>query len=154
MCEKRYIVKLTSEEKEQLNEMLRKGKSAAKRQLKARILLKADESEGGDGWNDTQIADALNTYPMMAYRTRQQYVEEGVEGVLSRKQRAKPAIEAIFDGDKEARLIQLACSNPPKGYAGWTLRLLADKVVELEIVESASHSTVGKVLKKTRLSLI
>jgi len=154
MCEKRYIVKLTKEEKEQLNEVLRKGKSPAKRQLKARILLKANEAKGGAGWNDTQIAEAFGTYPIMAYRTRQQYVEEGLEGVLNRKKRTMPPIEPIFDGEKEARLIQLACSEPPKGHAGWSLRLLANKVVELHIVDHASRSTVGKVLKKTRSSPI
>lgn len=111
--------------------------------MKARILLKADEAKGGAGWNDTQIADALGTYLIMAYRTRQQYVEEGVEGVLSRKKRATPPVPPIFDGEKEARLIQLACSEPPKGHAGWSLRLLANKAVELHIVKQTSHSTVG-----------
>jgi hypothetical protein len=154
MCEKIHIVKLTKEERAQLNDVIRKGKSPAKRQLKARILLKADESKGGAGWNDTQIAEAFGTYPIMAYRTRQQYVEEGVEGVLSRKKRATPPTPPVFDGEKEARLIQLACSQPPKGQAGWSLRLLANKAVELHIVDQTSHSTVGLALKKTRLSLI
>ena len=87
MCEKRYIVKLAKGEREQLSDLIRKGQSPAKRQLKARILLKADESKGAPGWNDTQIAEALGTYPIMAYRVRQQFVEEGLEGVLSRKKR-------------------------------------------------------------------
>jgi len=154
MCEKRYIVKLTKEEKERLNDVIRKGNSPAKRQLKARILLKADESKKAPGWNDTQISEAFGTYPIMCARVRQQYVEEGLEGVLSRKKRATPPTPPIFDGEKEARLIQLACSEPPKGHAGWSLRLLANKAVELHIVERASHSTVGKVLKKTRSSRI
>jgi hypothetical protein len=152
MCEKRYIVKLTKEEKAQLNDVIRKGKSPAKQQLKARILLKANEAKGGAGWNDTQIAEAFNTYPIMAYRTRQQYVEEGLEGVLSRKKRTTPPVPPVFDGEKEARLIQLACSEPPTGHAGWSLRLLANKAVELHIVEQTSHSTVGRALKKTRSS--
>ncbi len=152
MCEKRYIVKLTNDERARLSELIRKGKSPAKRQLKARILLKADESSGAPSWNDTQIAEALGTYPIMAYRVRQQFVEEGLEGVLSRKKRKVPPTPPIFDGEKEARLITLACSQAPKGQAGWTLRLLANRVVELGIVDHASHSTVGRVLKKTRSS--
>jgi hypothetical protein len=154
MCEKRYIVKLTKDEREQLNELVRKGKSPAKRQLKARILLKADEAKGGPGWNDTQISEAFGTYPVMCARVRQQLVEEGLEAVLSRKKRKVPPTPPIFDGEKEARLIQLACSEAPPGQAGWTLRLLANGVVELGIVDRASHSTVGRVLKKTRSSRI
>src|ERR1035437_7420593 len=154
MSEKRYIVKLAKEEKKHLNDLLRKGKSAAWQQLKARILLKADVSKGGSGWTDAQIAEALGTSTNTCEQVRRQYVEEGVEGVLSRKKRATPPVEPIFDGAKEARLIQLACSEPPKGHVGWTLRLLANKAVELRIVDHTSHSTVGKVLKKTRLSPI
>jgi hypothetical protein len=150
MSEKRYIVKLTAGEKKQLNELLGKGKSAAKHQLKARILLKANVSKGGSGWSDARISEALGTYTNMCEQVRRQYVEEGLEGVLSRKKRVTPPTPAIFDGEKEARLIQLACSEPPKGHAGWTLRLLANKAVELHIVDQTSHSTVGKVLKKTR----
>jgi Homeodomain-like domain len=152
MCEKRYIVKLSPEEREQLERLISKGKSAAKKQLKARILLHADESEAGSGWNDTQISEALCTYPVMAYRVRQQCVEEGLEAVFTRKKRKVPPIARLFDGEKEARLISLACSQAPSGYASWTLRLLANKVVELGIVPQASHTTVGRVLKKTRLN--
>ena len=90
----------------------------------------------------------------MVYRVRKQLVEEGVEAVLSRKQRATPAVPAIFDGEKEAKLIALACSKPPKGYARWTLRLLENKVVELGIVDRASDSTIGRTLKKTLSSRI
>ena len=85
----------------------------------------------------------------MLYRVRKQLVEEGFEAVLSRKQRATPAVPKIFDGEKEARLIALACSEPPKGYVSWTLRLLEEKVVELKIVDKASDNTIGRVLKKT-----
>jgi hypothetical protein len=154
MCEKRYIVKLTKDEREQLNELIRKGKSPARRQLKARILLKADESKGAPRWNDTRIAEAFGTYPIMCARVRQQFVEEGLEAVLSRKKRETPPTPPIFDGEKEARLITLACSKPPPGQAGWTLNLLANGVVELGIVDHASASTIGRVLKKTRLSRI
>ena len=151
---KKYVVKLSEDERNQLNEMIRKGKSSAQRLTKARILLKADVSEAGEGWSDSRIMDALETSATTVYRTRQQLVEEGFEGVLSRKQRASPPVPPIFDGEKEAKLIALACSQPPKGRARWTLRLLEDKVVELSIVDRASDSTIGRVLKKTRSSLI
>jgi hypothetical protein len=117
--------------------------------LKARILLKADVSDAGPGWSDSRIIAALDTSPSMLYRVRKQLVEEGFEAVLSRKQRATPAVARIFDGEKEARLIALACSKPPKGRARWTLRLLENKVVELGIVERASDSTIHRTLKKT-----
>lgn len=146
---KKYVVRLSAEEREQLEVLIRKGKSPAQRLLKARILLKADISDDGAGWSDSRIIRALETSPSMVYRVRQQLVEEGLQAVLSRKQRASPAIPRIFDGEKEAKLIALACSKPPKGRARWTLRLLEKKVVELEIVDRASDSTIGRVLKKT-----
>jgi hypothetical protein len=112
---KRYVVRLSTEEREQLENLIRKGKSPAQRLLKARILLKADISEAGDGWSDSQIIAALETSASMVYLVRKQLVEEGVEAVLSRKQRATPAGPPIFDGEKEAKLIALACSKPPRG---------------------------------------
>jgi hypothetical protein len=145
---KKYVVRLSAEEREQLAALLRKGKSPASRLLKARILLKADVSDVGEGWSDSKIVEVLETSPSMVYRVRKQLVEEGFEAVLSRKQRARPAVPPIFDGEKEAKLIALACSKPPKGRARWTLRLLEDKVVELKIVDRASDSTIGRVLKK------
>ena len=147
---KRYVVRLSSEEREQLQALIHKGKGPASRLLKARILLKADVSEAGVGWSDSGIIEALETSESMVYRVRRQLVEEGFEAVLSRKQRATPAVPPVFDGEKEAKLIALACSKPPKGRARWTLRLLEEKVVELNIVERASDSTIGRVLKKTR----
>ena len=146
---KKYVVRLSKEERAQLHQLIRKGKSSAKQQLKARILLKADVSRKGEGWSDSEIIKALNTSVSMVYRVRQQLVEEGFEAVLSRKQRATPAILRIFDGEKEAKLIALACSSAPRGRARWTLSLLAEQVVELKIVDAASASTVGRVLKKT-----
>jgi hypothetical protein len=146
---KKYVVRLSGEEREQLETLIRKGKSPARRLLKARILLKADVSEGRAGWSDSRIVRALDTSTSMVCRVRKQLVEEGFEAVLSRKQRATPAVARIFDGEKEAKLIALACSKPPKGRARWTLRLLESKVVELEIVDRASDSTIGRVLKKT-----
>ena len=146
---KKYVVRLSAEERERLETLLRKGKSPARRLLKARILLKADVAEDHAGWSDSRIIRALDTSASMVCRTRQQLVEEGLEAVLSRKQRATPAVARIFDGEKEARLIALACSKPPKGRARWTLRMLENKVVELAIVDRASDSTIGRVLKKT-----
>src|SRR5580704_10353310 len=151
---KKYVVKLSEDERNQLNEMIRKGKSSARRLMKARILLKADVSEGGEGWSDSRIIKALETSASMVYRVRKQLVEEGFEAVLSRKQRATPAVQRIFDGEKEAKLIALTCSKPPKGRARWSLRLLENKVVELGNVDRASDSTIGRTLKKTLFSPI
>ena len=151
---KKYVVRLSAEERAELEAAIRKGKSPAQRLLKARILLKADVGQAGEGWSDSKIVKALDTSPSMVYRVRKQLVEEGLEAVLSRKQRAMPAVPLIFDGEKEAKLIALACSKPPKGRARWTLRLLENKVVELGIVDRASDSTIGRALKKTRSSPI
>src|SRR3974377_312141 len=151
---KRYVVRLNAEEREQLQALVRKGKGPARQVLKARILLKADVSEGGAGWSDSKIIAALETSASMLYRVRKQLAEEGFEAVLSRKQRATPAVARIFDDEKRAKLIALACSKPPKGRARWTLRLLENKVVELGIVERASDSTIGRTLKKTVSSRI
>jgi len=123
-------------------------KSPAGRLLKARILLKADVSDAGKGWSDSRIIKALDTGASMVYRVRKQLVEEGFEAVLRRKPRMTPPVPAIFDGEKEARLIALACSKPPKGRARWTSRLLENEVVELGSVERASDSTIGRALKK------
>src|SRR4030088_2317212 len=125
---KKYVVRLSGEERERLEALIRKGKSPAQRLLKARILLKADVSEAGEGWSDSRIIRALDTSVSMVYRVRKQLVEEGFEAVLSRKQRATPAVARIFDGEKEAKLIALACSKPPKGGARWPLRLLETRV--------------------------
>ena len=146
---KKYVVRLSGEEREQLEAVIRKGKSSAQRLLKARVLLKADVSESGEGWSDSRIIDALETSASMVYRVRKQLAEEGFEEVLNRKQRATPAVPRIFDGEKEAKLIALACSKPPPGRVRWTLRLLENKVVELNIVDRASDSTIGRTLKKT-----
>ena len=146
---KKYVVRLSAAEREQLEALIGKGKSPAQRLLKARILLKADVGEAGDGWSDSRIIESLDTNPSMVFRARKQLVEEGLAAVLSRKPRATPSVAKIFDGEKEAKLIALACSTPPKGRARWTLRLLEKKVVELNIVARASDSTIGRTLKKT-----
>jgi transposase len=144
----KYVVRLDAEERQQLEGIIRTGRGAASRLLKARILLKADVSAEGDGWDDAQIADALETSLSTVYRTRRQLVEEGLEAALARKTPSKPR-SRIFDGEKEAQLIALACSKPPEGYARWSLRLLEKRVVELGIVEQASDSTIQRTLKKT-----
>jgi len=145
---RKYVVKLTADERQQLDELIHKGKHSAQQIMKARILLKADTSEAGEAWSDGQIVRALETSLSTVYRARQQLVEEGFAAALSRKPRAKPSIPRIFDGEGEAQLIALACSEPPKGRARWSLRMLEEKVVELHIVERASDNTIGRTLKK------
>ncbi len=145
---KKYIVRLSDEEREQLNTLIRSGKHAARKLLKARILLKADISDAGEGRSDSQIADALDTSVDTVSRTRQRLVEEGFEAALAYKYSSASARPRIFDGAAEAKLIALACSKPPVGRARWTLQLLEEKVVELSIVERASDNTIGRTLKK------
>ncbi len=149
---KKYVVRLSGEERAQLEALIGKGKSAARRLTKARILLKADVSQVGGGWSDIEIVRALEVSICLVQRTRRQLVEQGLEAALNRKLRATSAVTPIFDGETQAKLTALACSTPPQGYARWSLRLLEQKVVELGIVERASDSTIGRVLKKTRSS--
>jgi hypothetical protein len=146
---KKYIVTLTDEERHQLTSLIQTGKHAARKLLMARILLKADASDNGEGWSDSQIAEALETSTDTVARTRQRLVEEGLEAALTRKHSPNSARKRIFDGAAEARLIALACSKAPPGRVRWTLELLEQKVVELKIVERASDNTIGRVLKKT-----
>ena len=138
---KKYVVKLTAEEREHLSALTNVGKSAARRLLKARILLKADASENGDAWSDSQIAAALDASVDTIARTRQRFVEEGVNAALTCKHSPNSARKRIFDGDAEAKLIALACSKPPPGHAAWSLRLLEEHVVELHIVDKASDTS-------------
>jgi hypothetical protein len=147
---KKYVVKLSAAEREQLDSLIHTGTHPAQKLMKARILLKADAGAAGEAWSDSQIAAALNTSLATIARTRQQLVEEGFEAVLTRKHSPASARTRIFDGAAEARLIALTCSEPPKGRARWTLTLLEDKVVELNIVARASDNTIGRTLKKTR----
>ena len=142
---KKYIVKLSDEERERLNTLIHKGKHRAGQLVRARILLKADASETGEGWSDSQIATALDTSVNTVARTRQQLVEEGFESVLIRKHSPASARQRIFDGASEAKLIALACSDPPKGRVRWTLKLLESAVVELRIVDRASDNTIGRI---------
>ena len=146
---KKYVVRLSADEREKLTDFISSGKRSAQLLAKARILLKADVSDAGEGWSDSKIAEALDTSIANVERTRRQLVEEGFEGVLTRKYNPNSARPRIFDGAAEAKLIALACGPAPAGYARWTLCLLEEKVVELKIVEKASDTTIGRTLKKT-----
>ena len=146
---KKYVVTLSDEERNQLNAMIRKGNYPARQQLKARILLKADASDAGEGWSDSQIADALETSVDTVARTRQRLVEGGLDGALQRHHSPNSARRRIFDGEAEAKLIALTRSPPPPGRVRWTLVLLEDQVVERGIVARASDNTIGRTLKKT-----
>ena len=149
IAEKRYVVRLSDEERERLNTLISSGKHPARQLTRARILLKADASETGEGWRDCEIAAALDTSVDTVARTRQQLVEEGFDAALVRKHSPASARTRIFDGAAEAKLIALACSQPPKGRKRWTLQLLEEQVVELKIVDRASDNTIGRTLKKT-----
>ena len=149
---KKYVVTLSAEEREHLRTVIRSGKHSARKLLRARILLKADASEAGDAWTDDQIANGLDTSLATAARVRQQLVAEGIEGVLTPKRSPNSARTRIFDGASEAKLIALACSAPPEGRARWTLQMLEDQVVALNIVPQASDNTIGRTLKKTSSS--
>lgn len=152
MAKIRYIVELTSEERNQLKQLLSKGRTAAYKQLHGRILLLADKGpHSGQKMSDTAIARALDCGQATVERIRKRFVIDGFETALGRKHRTN--YEYKLDGKDEAHLVALACSKPPKGHNRWTLRLLADKMVELEYVDSLSYQTVRRTLKKTNLSL-
>jgi transposase len=146
---KKFVVRLNAEERDRLSEVIRKGKRSAQLLTRARILLKADVSDAGDGWSDSKIAAALDTSINTVERIRRQLVEEGFEAVLTRKYNPNSARPRIFDGAAEAKLIALTLSPAPDGFARWTLSLLEEKVVELHIVERASDNTISRTLKKT-----
>ena len=149
---KKYKVTLTAEERQQLHDLIAAGKSAARKLIHARILLKADAADGGPAWTDAQIAEAVEVSVATVERARQRFIEQGLEAALARKKQDRPSRERKLDGRAEARLIAVACAAPPEGRKEWTLRLLADKLVELEIVDTISDETVRRVLKKTRSS--
>jgi transposase len=149
----RYRVTLTEQERKDLEALTRNGKTAAKKFIYARALLLCDAGPEGPAWAVADVADALGVTSRTIEHLKQRFVEEGIEAALERKPREKPPREVIFDGAFEARLIALACSDTPEGYDRWTVRLLADKVVELKFASSVSHMTVQRVLKKTNLSL-
>jgi transposase len=149
---KKYLVTLTPEERQWLTALLSAGKRSALALTRARILLKADQAPGGPAWEDAEIAQALDCGLRTVERVRQRFVERGPEQALGRKPQDRPSRERKFDGAAEARLLALACSQPPEGRARWTLKLLADRLVELEVFDSVSDETVRRVLKKTSSS--
>jgi transposase len=152
MPAKKYLVTLTPEERQQLSRLTSSGKAAALVLTRARILLKADQASGGPAWEDATIAAALDCGHRTVERVRQRFVEDGLDAALQRKQQDRPSRPRKLDGRAEARLIALACSQPPDGRKAWTLQLLADRLVELRVVDSVCDETVRRVLKKTRSS--
>ena len=148
---KTYHVRLTETERAHLQELIAAGTAPARKLLHARILLKADEGPAGPAWVDQAIADAVEVSQPTVSRVRQQYVKEGLEAALNRRS-PRRVYHRKLTGEHEARLVALACSPPPSGQARWSLRLLADKLVELEIVDDVSYQTVRRTLKKTNSS--
>lgn len=150
---KKYIVRLEEEEIERLR-VLASSKASKQKRQRAEILLKADVGKSGeDGWTDELIAGAIGCSRKTVENIRKRFVENGLEATLERKKQVRPSRVRIIDGAAEARTIALACSDPPKGRARWTYRLLTDKIIELKIVEKVSHKTVWETLKKTNLNL-
>jgi transposase len=149
--QKSYVVALSGEERERLEKLTSTGRTSSKRQIQARILLKADTSEAGPAWTDEQISEALDVSVSTVARVRKRSVEQGLAALFDRSIVRRPSRRRL-DGEQEARLLAVACSPAPEGRARWTLRLLADKMVELEVVESISYETVRRTLKKTRSS--
>jgi transposase len=144
-----YRVTLTGDERAELEALTRGGPASALRLTRARILLKADQGGGGPAWSDAAIAGALDVAENTVANVRQRFVERGLNGALSRKPQDRPSKPRILDGRAEARLVALACSEPPAGRARWTLQLLADRLVELRVADTISADTVGRALKKT-----
>jgi transposase len=144
---KKYIVRLTSEERDHLEEFVSKGKRAAYKIKHANILLKADAD--GPAWTDDAIAEAFSVHEHTVRNVRERFVEHGMDAAIERKKQDAPSRKPILDGEKQAHLIAMACSQPPQGHAHWTLQLLADEMVRLEIVETISYETVRRALKKT-----
>src|ERR687898_105910 len=145
---KRYVVVLSEEERARLHTMIGRGVARASALTHARILLKANQGEAGPGWSDAAIGAALEVNPATVARIRQRYVTAGLDAAVYRKPPARQYRRRL-DGEQEARLVALACSAPPEGRKRWTLRLLADRLVELEVVESVSYETVRQALKQT-----
>ena len=145
---KRYRVTLTQPERQELQQLISRGKADARKLAHARILLQADEAEGGPRRTDGQIASALDTATRTVERVRERFVEQGLEAALLPKP-SKRVYARKLDGRQEAKLLALACGKPPAGKRRWTLRLLADEMVELDVVDSLSHETVRQTLKKT-----
>ena len=149
---KKYPVILSETERDELKRLIAAGTAPARKLTHARILLKADQSPEGPGWVDEMVAEAVEVSQPTASRVRKQYFEEGLEAALNRRPPNREYYRKL-DGEQEARLVALACSDPPEGQARWSLRLLADRMVELEVVDDLSYQTVRRTLKKTNSSL-
>ena len=147
MPAKKYKVTLTDDERENLTRLVSKGKAAARKITRARILLLADDSQAGASWSDERIVEALGISRRTVERTREKCVESGLEGALTHKRTPRPQTKRL-DGEAEARLVQLACTEAPDGRERWTMQMLADKLIELEIIETISDETVRTTLKK------
>jgi transposase len=145
----KYVVRLTADDRRELGRMARSGKHPARTLVHARILLKADAAKGSPGWDDAAIAEALDCGTRTVARVRRKYAEGGLEVALHRKKPTGRQYRKL-DGTQEAKLVAVACSAPPAGKARWTLQMLADKLVELEVVDALSDETVRRTLKKTR----
>jgi hypothetical protein len=148
MSQKKYIVLLTDDERTQLKEVVRKLRGTSQKVKRANILLKADEA-GGTGWTDARIAEACDCTTKTVENIRQRFVEAGFEETLNGKKRQDPPVAKLLSGDQEAKIIALRLGSPPHGYGKWSLRLLARRVVELQIAETVSYQTIRRALKKT-----
>ena len=149
----RYRVTLTNEERHELESFARPGKIESRKYIHARALLLCDAGENGPAWNVADVAEALGITSRAIEILKKRFVEEGLNVALERKPREKPPRDIQFDGAFEARLISLACSESPEGHSRWTVRLLADKAVELKFAPAVSHMTIQRILKKTNLNL-
>ena len=150
---KRYVVRLSDEERKRLTELLGKKVLARKKRVRVQVLLKADASPEGPAWIDSRLAEAFDVTVVTVEKIRKSYVLEGLEAAIERKKQCRPSRQPVLDGAKEARLVALCCGTVPAGHGRWTLSLLADQLVELQIVESISRETVRQALKKTNCSL-
>ena len=146
---KYYVIELLAEERAELEALVRRGKASAQKITRARVLLLSDQGQAGPGWIDADIAEALGITTRCIQMLRKRAVEDGPLAAIERKPQVRPSVPPKFDGEKEAKLIALACSEPPAGHKRWSLRLLADKLVELNVFESISHERVRQVMKKT-----
>ena len=146
---KRYVVELELEERARLERMVSVGQRAAAKLTHARVLLQADQSAAAPGWTDARIAEGLGVTTRTVENIRRRFVEQGLQAALERKKQCRPSRERLLDGAQEAKLTALCCSKAPNGRRRWTLRLLADRLVELNIVDSISYETVRQTLKKT-----
>jgi transposase len=148
---KKYIVRLTVQERKELQNLVKKGKTQAYRIKHAHILLAVDAN--GPNWPDHQVANAYNCHQNTVVNVRQRFVEQGFHAALERKKQQAPSRKRVLDGESEARLISIACSKPPDGCAKWTMQMLADELIALKVVDCISGQTVWRTLKKTNLNL-